>query len=86
METGLLNREYLNITNSTIENHTQNDRDDHLSNNKTSLFIVLLDRSQLVMTIIGVIANVGTSITLIINGKVSLDDFSTSVTLHNKTL
>ena len=34
--------------------------------------ITLLDRSQQVMTIIGVIANIGTSLTLIKNGQVSM--------------
>ena len=38
----------------------------------TSWLIILLDRSQQVMTIIGVIANIGTSITLIKNGQVSV--------------
>ena len=35
------------------------------------IIFTLLDKSQLIMTIIGVIANVGTSITLIKNGQVS---------------
>ena len=35
------------------------------------LWIVLMDRSQLVMTIIGLIANIATSLTLIKNGQVS---------------
>ena len=39
--------------------------------NDTSLLSIFLDRSQLIMTIIGVIANIGTSITLIKNGQVS---------------
>ena len=34
--------------------------------------MTLVDRSQQVMTIVGVIANVGTSITLIKNGQVSI--------------
>ena len=34
--------------------------------------MVLLDRSQQIMTIVGLIANIGTSITLIRNGKVSI--------------
>ena len=37
------------------------------------LWIVLMDRSQLVMTIIGLIANIATSLTLIKNGQVSGD-------------
>ena len=39
--------------------------------NDTSLLLIFLDRSLLIMTIIGVIANIGTSITLIKNGQVS---------------
>ena len=34
--------------------------------------MILVDRSQQVMTIIGVIANMGTSITLIKNGQVGV--------------
>ena len=35
------------------------------------LWIILMDRSQLVMTTIGLIANIATSLTLIKNGQVS---------------
>ena len=42
-----------------INNHTTGTKDEFL--------LMLLDRSQLVMTLIGVIANVGTSITLLKN-------------------
>ena len=47
----------------------------HYYDNKTSstnndFLLIFLDRSQLVMTIVGVIANIGTSITLIKNGQV----------------
>ena len=38
-----------------------------------SWLIILLDRSQQVMTIVGVIANIGTSITLIKNVQVSIN-------------
>ena len=37
---------------------------------KDEFLLMLLDRSQLVMTIIGIIANIGTSITLIKNKQV----------------
>ena len=40
--------------------------------NDTSVLSIFLDRSQLIMTIIGVIANIGTSITLIKNGQVGM--------------
>ena len=42
-----------------------------LSNEKDPLLMILIDRSQLVMTIIGFLANIATSITLIENGQVS---------------
>ena len=42
-----------------------------LSNEKDPLWMILIDRSQLVMTIIGFLANIATSITLIKNGQVS---------------
>ena len=42
-----------------------------LSTNSDFLLLIFLDRSQQVMTIVGLIANVGTSITLIKNGQVS---------------
>ena len=45
------------------------------STSDISWLMVLLDRSQQVMTIIGVIANIGTSITLIKNGQVSVTSY-----------
>ena len=42
------------------------------SSTDTSWLMILVDRSQQVMTIIGVIANIGTSITLIKNGQVGV--------------
>ena len=48
------------------ENLTQNRLNDNLTSSRSNdVILVLLDRSQLIMTIIGVIANIGTSITLI---------------------
>ena len=43
-----------------------------MSDNKDSVWLIFLDRSQLVMTIVGLVANVGTSVTLIKNGQVSM--------------
>ena len=54
-----------------IENVTYYDNMTSTTND-TSLLIILLDRSQLIMTIVGVIANIGTSITLIKNGQVGM--------------
>ena len=49
-----------------------NDNVDNNDNDDQPLWAIFLDRSQLFMVIIGVIANVGTSITLIKNGQVSV--------------
>ena len=54
---------YLFINNATYE-FNENETND--------VIFTLLDKSQLIMTIIGVIANVGTSVTLIKNGQVSI--------------
>ena len=62
------NTVHLNMT--SFENVTYYDNMTSTTND-TSLLIILLDRSQLIMTIVGVIANIGTSITLIKNGQVS---------------
>ena len=48
-----------------------------MSNNKDPVWLIILQRSQLIMTIIGVIANLGTSITLIKNGQVSVTSYHT---------
>ena len=54
-------------------NLTQNRFNDNLTSSRSNdVILVLLDRSQLIMTIIGVIANIGTSVTLIKNGQVSV--------------
>ena len=46
------------------ENVTQYRFNDSLTSSRSSdVILVLLDRSQLIMTIIGVIANIGTSVT-----------------------
>ena len=41
------------------------------SNDKDPLWMILMDQSQLVMTIVGLVANVATTLTLIKNGQVS---------------
>ena len=62
-----------NLTMLFTENLTQNRFNDNLTSSRSNdVILVLLDRSQLIMTIIGVIANIGTSITLIKNGQVSV--------------
>ena len=60
------------------ENLTQYN-DSLTSSRSNDVILVLLDRSQLIMTIVGVIANMGTSITLIKNGQVG-----TNITLDFK--
>ena len=42
-------------------------------NNEVSVWVIFLQQSQLIMTIVGIIANVGTSTTLIKNGQVSMN-------------
>ena len=61
-----------NIDNSTsyFDDNIDNDSDD--DDAVQPLWSILLDRSQLFMVVIGVIANVGTSITLIKNGQVGM--------------
>ena len=62
-----------NLTMLFTENLTQNRFNDNLTSSRSNdVILVLLDRSQLIMTIIGVIANIGTSVTLIKNGQVSV--------------
>ena len=61
-----------NLSIVTIDNITHNYDNMTSFTSDISWFILLLDRSQQVMTIVGIIANIGTSITLIKNGQVSV--------------
>ena len=61
----------VNLSMKSFENVTYYDNMTSTTND-TSLLIILLDRSQLIMTIVGVIANIGTAITLIKNGQVGM--------------
>ena len=63
-----------NINVLLLENITRDHDNMTSSVSDVSWLMVLLDRSQQIMTILGVIANIGTSITLIRNGKVSILD------------
>ena len=56
----------LNSTDAFYNN--DNNKDD----NTSPLWLILMDQSQLVMTIVGLIANMATSLTLIKNGQVSV--------------
>ena len=60
-----------NTSSLVLENTTYHDNMTS-SPSDTSWLITLVDRSQQVMTITGVIANIGTSITLIKNGQVNI--------------
>ena len=60
-----------NISISLSENFTYYYDNMTSSISDTSWLMTLVDRSQHVMTIVGLIANIGTSITLIKNGQVS---------------
>ena len=42
-------------------------------NDEVSVWVIFLQQSQLIMTIVGIIANIGTSITLIKNGQVGMN-------------
>ena len=64
-------RNYCNCS-SLLLGNTTSYYDDVTSSSGASWLITLVDRSQQVMTIIGVIANIVTSITLIKNGQVSV--------------
>ena len=55
--------------------------DNITSSSSNDFLLIFLDRSQLIMTIVGLIANIGTSITLIKNGQVSEMFF----TAHNSS-
>ena len=65
-----LDTETLHISSTDIlyNNHTDADVND--DNNDSPLWMILMDRSQLVMTIVGFVANMATSITLVKNGQV----------------
>ena len=64
-----------NVLNSTQMSINNKDNDD------SPLWIILMDQSQLVMTVVGLVANMATTLTLIKNGQVcriiySAADFS----------
>ena len=62
----------ININSSAyFDDNVDNDSDDD-DDAVQPLWSIFLDRSQLFMVVIGVIANVGTSITLIKNGQVGM--------------
>ena len=56
---------------SNISEILTRDHDNMMSSSSNDFLLIFLDRSQLVMTIIGVIANIGTSFVLFRNGQVS---------------
>ena len=66
------NHTIYNFSIINVENVTNNYDNMTSSISEISWLMVLLDRSQQVMTIVGLIANIGTSITLIKNGQVSV--------------
>ena len=59
-----------NLSILLIENFTYHYNNSMMSSASNELLLIFLDRSQLVMTIIGVIANIGTSFVLFTNGQV----------------
>ena len=88
-----VNSKTLNVSNVNDEINGNIDLSSALKMNDTSddtlkqgdpLWMILMDRSQLIMTIIGLIANVGTSITLMKNKQVRaviLTDFQEKIFL-----
>ena len=61
----------------TSDNSTTDDKNLPFSNslildNDNSIWVIFMQKSQLVMTIVGLIANIGTCTTLIKNGQVSM--------------
>ena len=50
-----------------------------ISDNEDSIWVIVLQKSQLVMTIIGLVANIGTSTTLLKNGEVGMNIIDTIV-------
>ena len=66
------NHNSYNFSIINVENVTNNYANMTSSISEVSWLMVLLDRSQQVMTIVGLIANIGTSVTLIKNGQVSV--------------
>ena len=66
--------EIFNFTsnNPSIDNKNVHFSNSVISDDKDPIWLIILDRSQLIMTIIGLIANVGTSTTLIKNGQVGM--------------
>ena len=66
------NHNSYNLSIINVENVTNNYDNMTSPKGDVSWLMVLLDRSQQVMTIVGLIANIGTSITLIKNGQVSV--------------
>ena len=58
---------------STAVYKNLSDSNSLILNNEDSVWVIFLQQSQLIMTIVGLIANVGTSITLIKNGQVGMN-------------
>ena len=59
--------------NLTLVYKNLSDSNSLILNNEDSVWVIFLQQSQLIMTIVGLIANTGTSITLIKNGQVSMN-------------
>ena len=69
----------MNMTEATFtcigDNSTTENNHSYFSesfSNEDSVWVIVLQKSQLVMTIVGLIVNVGTSTTLIKNGQVGI--------------
>ena len=69
--TETLSVEYSNGVNYIEPYNNDKDDNDHIHvDSSLDILLLLMDRSQLVMTIFGLIANMATALTLIKNGQV----------------
>ena len=68
--------EAFSVTTGNLTTKNNNLPISSMPDNKDPVWLIILQKSQLIMTIVGVIANLGTSITLIKNGQVSVATYS----------
>ena len=69
MENYTLNNNSLNIFNNVSTNYSGGD-EVIIDEDEDPAWVMHMDRTKMVMTVIGLIANIGTTITLMVNGQV----------------
>ena len=72
--------------NLTLVYKNLSDSNSLILNNEVSVWVIFLQQSQLIMTIVGIIANTGTSVTLLKNGQVSINIIIVKVLLPYRTV